>query len=190
MPQYDAGPGEWSDRPWDNPNRKPKPQARRRRIILPPWALLLIVVGLVIVVCGGLAMAIQAIRGERKAGSPTPEASPVTRATPTATIELVTSTAVVTPTATVVLPIEPLTSTITLTEIAPGAMVIVEGTGGGGLNLRQQPTTYAKVLGNVKEGTTLVVLEGPRDADGYVWWKVRAPDGKEGWAAAKWLKLK
>lgn len=189
MPQYDAGPGEWSDRPWDDPNRKPKPQARRRRLILPPWALLVIVVALVIVLCVSLALAIEAIRGERKAAPPTPKPS-ATVAAPTATVELVTPTPAITPTATVVLPIEPLTTTVTFTEIAPGAMVIVQGTGGGGLNLRQQPTTYAKVLANVKEGTTLVVLEGPRDADGYVWWKVRAPDGKEGWAAAKWLVLK
>jgi hypothetical protein len=41
-----------------------------------------------------------------------------------------------------------------------------------------------------REGTVLTVLEGPTDADGYVWWKVRTPDGDEGWGADNWLVLK
>jgi len=36
----------------------------------------------------------------------------------------------------------------------------------------------------------LVVLDGPTEADGYVWWNLRSPEGKEGWGAANWLVLK
>ena len=43
---------------------------------------------------------------------------------------------------------------------------------------------------SAKEGTTLVVLDGPEEADGYTWWQVRTPDGAEGWAAGTWLVLK
>ena len=48
MTQYDAGPGEWSDREWESPDRKRMRHAKRRGPILPPWALLAIVVGIVI----------------------------------------------------------------------------------------------------------------------------------------------
>jgi hypothetical protein len=35
----------------------------------------------------------------------------------------------------------------------------------------------------------LTVVEGPEEADGYVWWKLRTPGGEEGWGAARWLAL-
>jgi hypothetical protein len=192
MTQYDAGPGDWSDRPWDDPEKKPKPQARRRRVILPPWALLAILVALVILVCASLVLIIRAIRGggEEELPTPLPTVTAAAPAPATATVTLLTPTSAITPTNTVVLPIESQEPTQPPTEIGPGALVIVEGTVGAGLNLREQPTTYARVVGNAPEGTVLTVLEGPRDADGYVWWRLRAPDGAEGWGAANWLVLK
>jgi hypothetical protein len=63
MTQYDAGPGDRSDRPWEDPERKPRPQARRRRVTLPPWALLAIFIAIVILLCIGLVLIINAIRG-------------------------------------------------------------------------------------------------------------------------------
>jgi hypothetical protein len=190
MTQYDAGPGEWSDRPWEDPEKKPKPQARRKRLTLPPWALLAIVVALVILLCVLLVLIVRAIRGGGDQEQATPPTTVTVAMTPTATISLVTPTPGVTPTATVVLPGATPEETPGPDEIAPGAMVIVTGTAGAGLNLRQQPSTYAKVVVNAKEGTVLTVLEGPKEADDYVWWRVRAPDGTEGWAAANWLELK
>jgi phage shock protein C len=190
MTQYDAGPGEWSDRPWDDPSRKPKPHAKRRRVTLPPWALLAILVGIVILLCVGLVMIVRAIRGGGDRATPTPKASATAKVAPTATLPLLTPTVAVTPTNTVALPIGDLATPTPFTEIAPGATILVKGTAGAGLNLREQPTTYAKILTNAKEGAELVVLEGPKESDGYVWWKLRAPDGKEGWAAANWLALK
>jgi uncharacterized protein YgiM (DUF1202 family) len=68
--------------------------------------------------------------------------------------------------------------------------VIVKGTGGYGLNLRAEPSTQARIAANASEGTELTVVDGPEEADGYAWWRVRTPDGKEGWGAARWLVLK
>jgi hypothetical protein len=192
MTQYDAGPGEWSERPWDDPEKKPRPQARRRRVTLPPWALLAILVGIIIVLCVGLVLIVKAIRNGGEKGTPTPALTATARVSPTATRSLVVPTTASdqTPTATVVLPIAGTPEPPTFSEIAPGATVVVQGTLGAGLNLREQPSTYSKVVTNVKEGATLAVLDGPREADDYVWWQVQTADGKQGWAAANWLVLK
>lgn len=191
MPQYDAGPGEWSDRPWEDPERKPKkPQAKRRPVTLPPWALLAILVGVLIVLCVLLVLLVRGLGGDDEGEELTPLPTETGEVSPSATVSLITPTSAVTPTDTVVLPVGTSEPTTAPTEIGPGALVVVQGTKGAGLNLRQQPTTYAKVVSNAREGTVLTVLEGPKEADGYEWWKVRTPDGKEGWGAGDWLALK
>jgi hypothetical protein len=190
MPQFDAGPGEWSDRPWEDPERKPKPQARRRGLTLPPWALLAILVGVVIILCVLLVLLVQGLRGGGDEEQPTPLATTTAAVSPSATVSLLTPTSGVAPTDTVVLPVGTPVATSPPTGIRPGALVVVQGTKGAGLNLRQQPTTYAKVVSNAREDTVLTVLEGPKEADGYAWWRVRTPDGAEGWGAGEWLVLK
>jgi len=189
MTQYDAGPGDWSDREWESPDREPKPHARRRRVTLPPWALLVILVGLVIVLCVSLVLIVRAIKDRGDRG--TPAAVPTfTKLPPTDSPPPITPTDTVTPTATMVLSIELTLEPPTFTEIVPGATVVVQGTLGVGLNLRTEPAKQARLARNVKEGAVLTVLEGPEEADGYVWWKLRTPDGKEGWGAANWLVLR
>jgi hypothetical protein len=189
MTQYDAGPGEWSDRPWDDPDKKPTSQARRHRLALPPWALLAILVAIVILLCVSLVLIIQAIKG---GGGDEATATPTAtlELAPTATLTLIRPTVPISVTNTVVLPVGTPVETAPPTTIEPGAMVVVTGTGGAGLRVREQPTTYAKILVTAREGTVLIVLEGPRDSDGYVWWRLRTPDGIEGWAAATYLVLK
>jgi uncharacterized protein YgiM (DUF1202 family) len=76
------------------------------------------------------------------------------------------------------------------TEIAPGASVVVKGTRGAGLNIREEPSRQARIVVSAKDGDELTVLDGPEEAGGYVWWKLRTQDGKEGWGASEWLALK
>ncbi|MFN2226442.1 MAG: SH3 domain-containing protein [Anaerolineae bacterium] len=191
MTQYDAGPGDWSDRPWEDPDKKAQqPQARRQRVKLPPWVLLAMLVGVIILLCVGLVLIVQAIRGGgEEEGTATPPPTNTVQVAPTDTRSLFTATPEVTPTNTVVLPIETPLSTAAPTEIGPGALVVVQGTAGAGLNLRTEPSTQAQVVTNAREGTVLTVLEGPQEAGNHTWWKLRAPDGKEGWGAADWLVL-
>ncbi len=192
MTQYDAGPGDWSDREWEREEPEPKPQARRPGVRLPPWALLAILVGVIILLCVGLVLIVQAIRGGGdEEATPTATLTPTREVAPTATEASVAPTEVLTqtPTATVELPIGEATEPPVFTEIAPGATVVVQGTLGAGLNLRAEPSTGARLVTNVKEGATLTVLKGPEEGDGYVWWKLQAPGGQEGWGAANWLIL-
>jgi len=188
MPQYDAGPGDWSDRPWEDPEKKPQPHARRRRFTLPPWALLAVLIAIAIILCVSLVLAIRAIRNREGTPTPTAEATSA-EAIPTATVRPEQET-VEPPTPTVVLPIETPGEAELPTEIGLGVTVVVKGTGGAGLNLREQPTTYGKIVASSKEGSELTVIDGPRDADGYTWWKLRTSGGEEGWGAANWLALK
>lgn len=66
--------------------------------------------------------------------------------------------------------------------------VIVSGTDGLGVNLRQSPDITAPVLAHEPEGTSLVVIGADRQADGRVWKNVRDPFGVEGWVAEEYLR--
>lgn len=189
MTQYDAGPGDWSDREWESPDRKQKPQAKRR-FTLPAWALAVTVVALAIVLCVGAVLVVKAIQKGNAKPTPTSPPAATTEVKPTATYSLVEPTTVVSPTATAELPRLATVAPPTFTEIAPGATVVVQGTRGLPLNIRAAASTGSRVIGSVKEGALLTVLEGPQQAGGYTWWKVRTADGKEGWAAGEYLVLK
>lgn len=65
------------------------------------------------------------------------------------------------------------------------AMVIAEA---DQLNLRASPGQSAEstVLAMLPAGTAVMVLEGPVQADGRAWWRIRADD-KEGWCAGEFL---
>jgi hypothetical protein len=66
---------------------------------------------------------------------------------------------------------------------------VVEGTGGNGIYLRDAPQGAELVI--LAEGTLLTVLEdAPVEAGGFVWRKVRAVGGEEGWAAQDFLTIR
>ena len=74
-------------------------------------------------------------------------------------------------------------------EIAIGIYVQVSGTGGGDLSFRAGPGTNYARLKIVTEGTVLKVLDGPSEADGYVWWQLQGvSDEVVGWAVADYLE--
>ncbi len=189
--QYDAGPGDRSDRPWDSPAKKQRPQAKRRRVTLPPWALLTILVAIIILLCVGLVLIIKAIRNGGDEETPVPSTAFTAEVAPSATTSLLELTDGEPPTATVVLPVSTPPVTALPTQIRPGALVVVTNTKPDQLALRESPTKSAAVVVWAPDDTVLTVLEGPQQADGYTWWKVRTIDGEEeGWAAADWLVLK
>jgi hypothetical protein len=150
--------------------------------------LLAIFIAIVILLCVGLILIVKAIRGNGDE-APTPVPTFTAEAVPSATLSLLTPTLAITPTNTVVLTVGTPPATTRPTEIGPGALVVVSGTGGAGLRLRALATTDSEVIAVAREDTVLTVLEGPVEADGYTWWKVRTPDAEEGWGADDWLVL-
>ena len=47
--------------------------------------------------------------------------------------------------------------------------------------VRSQPSSSSELIGQVQPGENVLVVDGPRCADGYTWWYVRSLQGLEGW---------
>jgi len=75
------------------------------------------------------------------------------------------------------------------TGIALGNFVQITGTDGEGLHIRSEPglNSDPEFLGYDSE--VFIVQDGPRTADGYIWWYLVAPydETRAGWAAADFL---
>ncbi len=67
-----------------------------------------------------------------------------------------------------------------------GDQVHVTGTDGASLLVRAEPSTGAKIIAKVTTGSKLIIVDGPRVADGRSWWRVRSGD-IEGWCASTFL---
>ncbi len=116
--------------------------------------------------------------------TPTPTPIPVPNLIPTPT-------PTVTPTPTP-LPTPTPTPTATPTPVpvmAPGGYARVEAET---LNVRAAPGVQNERVGVLLQGQVVALLEGPQEADGYRWWRVRGPNDLVGWAAegtedTRWL---
>ena len=52
------------------------------------------------------------------------------------------------------------------------------------LNIRQEPSTEAAIVGKAAKGETVTLVEQASDD----WWKIKTADGEEGYAYARYLK--
>lgn len=116
-----------------------------------------------------------------------PEAHPAVLPTPTPTPIPVpnlipTPTPTMTPTPTP-LPTPTMTPTPTPTPVptlGPGGKARVDAET---LNVRAQPSTTANRVGVLLQGEKVAILEGPKEANGYRWWRVRSEKDITGWVA-------
>jgi len=69
-------------------------------------------------------------------------------------------------------------------SIAKGVYVVVVT----GVNFRQGAATTAQIIRTLGEGEVLQVTDGPTTAGNLTWWKLKDPNGVEGWAAQDYLK--
>lgn len=67
--------------------------------------------------------------------------------------------------------------------LGAGANLIV-ATEESNLNIRQEPSTDASIVGKAAKGSSVSLLEQSSDE----WWKVKTADGVEGYAYARYLK--
>ena len=62
---------------------------------------------------------------------------------------------------------------------------VVYTTEGDHLNLRSGPGLDFEVIAKLNRDTLVTLLEGPKKADGYAWWRVQTADGATGWAVER-----
>ncbi len=67
--------------------------------------------------------------------------------------------------------------------LASGSSLTV-ATEEGNLNIRQEPSTEAAIVGKAGKGETVTLVEQSSDD----WWKVRTADGEEGYAYSRYLR--
>jgi hypothetical protein len=72
-------------------------------------------------------------------------------------------------------------------EITVGFYAEVANTDGIGVSLRGGPSTDNSRLFTVPEGTILLVVDGPREANTFIWWQVQLDDGSKGWVAGDFI---
>ena len=88
-------------------------------------------------------------------------------------------------------PFAQFTPTIPANYIAVGSYVQISGTGGDGLRIRSAPGLIGQFLFLGEDSEVFKVEDGPKDADGYIWWYIVAPydTSRAGWAAANFLTV-
>lgn len=76
-------------------------------------------------------------------------------------------------------------STFNVFTLAVGGKVTVFTTEGDRLNMRSGPGLSFEIVHKLAKNTVVTLIEGPRKADGYVWWRIRTSDGLEGWSVER-----
>lgn len=74
------------------------------------------------------------------------------------------------------------TPPVTASGLQVGDSAVVTSAGNQ-LRMRTAPSLTSDTVTQLAEGSVVSVTEGPTSADGYVWWRITAPDGNIGWAA-------
>ncbi len=62
-----------------------------------------------------------------------------------------------------------------------GGLAVVHTTDGDQLNVRTGAGTNYQIIAKLGDGARVTLIEGPRKADGYVWWHIRTESGIAGW---------
>ncbi len=72
---------------------------------------------------------------------------------------------------------------VQVSGLAPGTALTV-ATDDSNLNIRQEPSTDAAIIGKVSKGSFISLVEQTSDD----WWKVKTSDGQEGYAYSRYLR--
>lgn len=85
--------------------------------------------------------------------------------------------------------IDPFAPTPAPTGIALGNYVQISGTEGEGLRIRSEPGLNGEFEFLGYDSEVFIIKDGPRQADGFIWWYLVAPydETRNGWAAADFL---
>lgn len=104
---------------------------------------------------------------------------------PTATVAVFVPAPTAAPTAT---PVPTPNVAVAPPEVTAGYYARVVETGGVGVTVRNGPSTSNLPLTVAGENMIILVIEGPTAGGAYQWWRIRLPDGTEGWVAGDFLE--
>ena len=76
----------------------------------------------------------------------------------------------------------PTTTNPVVVGLDDGVAVIVRNTGNLGLNIRSQPRVDDNKIGQVHDGATGTITDGPERNGGFTWWKIEWEGAGEGWS--------
>lgn len=110
---------------------------------------------------------------------------------PTATVQVVVTAEPTQPPAPTQPAAEPTATTATANPATPPAAEIAVGstvTTTEEVNMRPEASTTGDPVAQIPAGTTLTVIGGPQEADGYTWWQVEDAAGDTGWVAADFIQ--
>ena len=164
---------------------QPAPDATRRAT---PW--LWLGLGTLVTIVGLIAVlgALVAFLARPPAETAAEAAPTIIRLTappvPTATVAVFVAPPTAAPTAT---PVPTPDVSVAPPEVTAGYYATVVETGGVGVTVRNGPSTSNVLVTVAGENSSVLVIEGPTPGGAYQWWRVRLPDGTEGWVAGDFL---
>jgi len=158
--------------------RSSQDATERRLPAIPPFLWVLVVVALLLatVACGLWAAYALRLRQPLAGPSPTPIIWTATPRPTAVTLPTPTETAAPTPAPS--------------PDIAVGQTVQVSGTGGAGVSMREEPDVNSPRLDVAREGVVFLVVDGPRQIGGYVWWRIRdlEDEARQGWVVGNYVR--
>jgi hypothetical protein len=157
------------------PDSKPtvtiRPRPGQTELNWREWLLLLGVAAVALVICA---------YGGRSLVSRLAVSAPVTPTVTPTRVRAATVTPLASPTP---VPPTPTPTVIIPTKIDKGVYVAVVD----GVNFRKDASTTAQIIRTLGAGEVLQVTDGPVTANERTWWKLKDPNGVEGWAAQDFL---
>jgi hypothetical protein len=66
-------------------------------------------------------------------------------------------------------------------EIGHDVLIMINTTDGDNLRMRSEPGLNTGIVSRIPPDTPAIVLDGPADADGLIWWRIYLASGETGW---------
>ncbi|MFZ6030907.1 MAG: hypothetical protein ACOYYS_24635 [Chloroflexota bacterium] len=153
-----------------------------RRFLSPTTLLGIVLIAMLLLVVTLLVMFLLPLQTAALSSLPTAVLNVIPASTPTPIPPTATVTA--SPTQTQPVPPSPQPGVIGV-----AGYVQVSGTGADGLRVRDEPGLSSKTLFVAIEAEVFQVTDGPREVDGYTWWRLLSPSSSQyqGWAVANFL---
>jgi hypothetical protein len=204
-PEIPAGPDLKGRKPASRPaksSRSPRRDSGRSGLVVPWWGFVIVILAVAAITCGMwyVVLSNKGSTSTSLGASPTPifvvitntptlgasDAGEDQESPPTATQEAAESAPTEEP-----LPTDAPADENTGTPIQVGDKIVINGTEGAGLAVRQGPGLDYTYFFVANDGEAYTVEDGPRVMDDYIWWYIVDPEDEDrsGWAVEEFMEV-